>query len=115
MSHSNFQVKITTSNSNKESSHLGEAVIANIFPTEIPRRFIDIILVQTVTGEITEYTSFNKSISIPNIGESMKEILEDFRIKDEVIETITVVMNIDKISDYLKYKSSSILDNHFTT
>lgn len=115
MSHSRFQVKIVTSESSTENAKLGSEAITKIFPTEIPKRFIDTILIQTEDGIIVEYTAdIDETISINNI-EALKEILEDFMKKDQMIETITIVLNLDKISNYLKNKSSAILDDHFTT
>lgn len=104
-----FQVRVIGRDSHEKSKEL----IAKITPIKIPKEFVDEIILDYRDGSQIRYNNINKSISIES-REDINEIIHNYSIKPENIQTISIVMNIEKIYDFSSFQSESILQNHFT-
>lgn len=91
-----------------EDKDLVNSILSKIEPSELPTEFLHKIVINTVDGSSYNINDKQKYISYSNIEQYVKQL----GIKED-IESIEIVIDLDKIRQHLEKETNSILENIF--
>lgn len=92
------------------TKNIHKSILKQISPTEVPREFIDNILIVCSGGE---KVTFVVKDTIGNFTiEEVKEFLQQHKVKDKV-ERVEITLDLDIISTKLSQATDSFLEKYF--
>lgn len=91
-----------------EDKDLVNTILSKIEPSELPTEFLHKVIINTVDGSSYTVNDKQKYISYANIEKYVRKL----GIKED-IESIEIVIDLDKIRQHLEQETNSILENIF--
>lgn len=84
-----------------------ESILKQIFPTEIPPKYIDEVQVDFIDGSSISLNTLKISTPLPmSDGKAWREIIKPF----DFVSQVTVVVDISKIEHFVNSEVSNILE-----
>ncbi len=94
--------------SKSNDSGIVKGILSKIEPSDIPTEFLHKIVVNTVGGDSYSVNDNQKNISYTNIDKYIRQL----GIKDD-IESVEIVIDLDKVRLHLEKETNSILKKIF--
>lgn len=87
-----------------------DRILTELTPTEIPAKYIDIILIQYKNGSIIELSGADITNPIPvNQDADWDSVSEQM----ETIDVVKVFINTDRLAEYVDKETDLLLSNFF--
>lgn len=106
MSHEGQKILLIGTDSRSENF---ETILKQIFPTEIPPRYIDEVQVDFIDGSSISLSTLKLDRPLPmSDGKTWREIIKPF----DFVSQVTVVVDISKIESFVNSQVDNILGEY---